>query len=180
MKKILIGIVTIALILLYSCMSRPEEGLVSDSQKENITTESYVKSDEAVSVNSSEDVIKMPDQSFIGVWSTDEFKTDQILIWEITEVSVKFNTGVSGLFGFDATAMVSDGEIVFGDGVSPGYSGPDGVKGKLEFSENSVTVIYDDFGSIEDSEYYPNMYTFTLKDENSDAIVSQYKATVPN
>lgn len=188
MKRILIAFITIALILLYSCTGTPKEGLVLHTQKENITTASYIQSDEAVSVNSSEitsvnsaeDVFKMPDQSFIGVWSTDELKTDQILIWEITEVSVKFNTGVSGLFGFDATAMVLDGEIVFGDGISPSYSGPEGLKGKLEFSENGVTVIYDDFGSIEDSEYYPSRYTFTIKDENSDAIVSQYKSTIPN
>ncbi len=202
MKKILI--VAIALMMFCSCADTTKKVPVSDSTKEDITTASYVHSDEAISVDSSEitsaessetvpvgpseitsantveDIIKMPDQSFIGVWSTDEFKTDQILIYEITAVSVKFNTGVSGLFGFDATAMLSDDEIIFGDGVSPGYGGPDGLKGRLEFSENSITVIYDDLGSIEYSEYYPNRYTFTVKDENSDAIVSQYKEHIPD
>ena len=209
MKKILVGIAAISLVLLCSCSCDGEKASVSDSQKENITASSTVKTEAAVSADLTEeatdapevtlittekpeeitDVVspettsespventpQKPDQKFIGVWSTDEYKTDQILIYDLTEVSVKFNTGISGLFGFDATAMLMKGEFVFGDGISPGYSGPDGVRGKLRFSENSITVIYDDFGSIEYAEGYPNEYTFTIKDENSDAIVSQYK-----
>lgn len=199
MKRILI--VTIALMMLCSCAGTTDKDPVSQSQNDT-TTASYTRSEEVVSVESSEatsaesdettsvesseattaesteNAIKMPDRSFIGVWSTDEFKANQILIWEITEDSVKFNAGVSGLFGFDAFGVILNGEIAFGDGISPYYSGPDGVKGRLEFSDSGITVIYDDFGSVPDAEYYPNRYTFTIKDENSDDIIEQYKSSM--
>ena len=171
MKKNLIGIIIISLILLCSCTGTPKKVTVTQSQNDNIITKSYD------SVQSSKDT-ESTYQNFIGVWSTDELKTNQILIYEITEVTVKFNTGVNGLFGFDATGMLLDGEFVFGDGISPGYSGPDGVKGKLKFSNNSITVIYDDFGSLDDSDFYPMEYTFTIKEENSDEIISQYKSSI--
>lgn len=175
MKKILIGILLVTFTMLYSCARTTVKSNSGDSQKVDITTSSY-----AVSDDSSGDVPGIADKSFIGVWSTDELMTNQILIYEITENSLRFNSGVNSLFGFDATAVILDGEIVFGDGISPDYSGPDGVKGKLEFSDNSITVTYTDFGSLEYSEYYPNTYTFTIKDKNSDIIISQYKASLPN
>ena len=175
MKKILIGILLIALTTLYSCASTT---VVVDSQKDNITTSPYSKSDE-VTTPGTDKVPGIVDERFIGVWSTDELKTNQILIFDITMDYLKFNSGINGYFGFDATAIILDGEIVFGDGVSPYYSGPDGVKGKLKFSDNSITVIYTDFGSLEYSEFYPNEYTFTIRDENSDEIVNQYKSNSP-
>ena len=176
MKRILIGILLIALTALYSCASTT---VVVDPQKDGITTSPYSKSDE-MTIPGTDKVPGIVDERFIGVWSTDELKTNQILIFDITEDSLKFNSGINSFFGFDATAIIADGEIVFGDGISPEYSGPDGVKGKLKFSNNSITVIYTDFGSLEYSEYYPNEYTFTIKDENSDEIVNQYKANLPS
>ena len=166
MKKFLAGILAVAILALSSCSDDAEKA------KGNAPSES-------VSDNAGEE-FSMPDQSFVGVWSTDEAKSNQIVIWEITEYSVKFNTGVQGLFGMDATGVISGGEIIFGDGISPGYSGPDGVKGKLKFIDGSVTVIYEDFGSLQDSEYYDKIYTFALRDENSDEIVSMYKANNMN
>lgn len=121
-----------------------------------------------------------PYEKYIGVWSTDEDKTNQILIWEITEATVKFNGGVSGFFGFDATAMSLDGEFVFGDGISPAYSGPDGVKGRLSFSDDCITVIYESFGTLENPEFYPTEYKFTIREANSEEIISQYKASQGN
>ena len=185
MKKVLIWITIIVLILLCSCDNKSEHGDASQSPNDNAD----IRSDATASANSSEtspmtlsettsitsiDIVEMPDQSFIGVWATDESKTDEILIYEITENSVKFNTGVYRYFGFTATGILSDGEIVFGDGISSDYHGPYGIKGRLLFSENSITVIYDDFGDIDYPENWPNSYTFTVKDENSNAIVNQF------
>ncbi len=191
MKKILIGILSVTIMMLYSCTGEANNGLASDSEKENITTSSYLENVETTSVSSieltdvvpddsTEDGSVIPDQSFIGVWSTDELKTNQILIYEITGASLRINTGVSGLFGIDVTAMLLNGEFVFGDGISPGYSGPEGIKGRVKFYKNSIIVTYDSFGFLEDSEYYSDSYTFTLKDENSEEIISQYKATLPD
>lgn len=190
-KKILAVTTAIALMMLYSCAGKTDDDSASGLTEENITVTSAVKTEgtasvsenkpaDATSGSNTEDIFQIPGQGFIGVWSTDESNTDQILIYEITPASVKFNTGINGLFGFDATAMFLDNAYVFGDGISPGYSGPDGLKGKLEFSESSITVTYEDFGSIEGFEYYPDKYTFTIKDENSDSIVSQYIEAMPS
>ena len=117
----------------------------------------------------------MPDQSYVGVWYTDENRTDEILIYEITDNSVKFNSGIYRLFGFTATAIESDGEIVFGDGVSPDYSGPDMIRGRLRFENDSVTVIYDNFGNFDYLDSWSNIYQFANKDDNSDNLVEQFK-----
>ena len=196
MKRILTGIIAVTLMMLCSCTDKPENGPVPDQQIE-ITTAEPAGNGGAVpgstakvitegtaagttTAGTAENGFWIPNEGSIGVWSTDVLKTNQILIYEITEGYVKVNTGVSGLFGVDVTAMLLDGEYVFGDGVSPGYDGPEGIKGRIKFSQDSITVTYDSFGSLEDSEYYSDRYTFTIKDENSYAIVSEYKATLTN
>lgn len=189
MKKILTGIIAVTLMMLCSCTDKPEDRPEPDQQIEKITTAEPVVHGGAAPVipvittegaveGTTEDSFWIPDQRFIGVWSTDVLKTNQILIYEITEGYVKVNTGVSGLFGVDVTAMLLDGEYVFGDGISPGYDGPEGIRGRIKFTDDSITVTYDSFGTLADSEYYSDRYTFTFRDENSDAIVSEYKATL--
>ena len=183
MKKILIGIITIALLSLCACSDSTDEGTASDSQKETVTTSASADSDDAkpigtgetTTTSADEEVSANPEQKFIGVWSTDELKTNQLLIYDISPAFVKFNGGVNGLFGFDATAMALGDEFIFGDGVSPGYSGPDGIEGRIIFSDSSITVVYDSFGSLEGAENYSDRYTFTIREENSDELISEYK-----
>ena len=118
----------------------------------------------------------MPDQSYIGIWYMDDYRTDAILIYEITSDSIKFNTGIFRLFGFTAIAVECEGEFLFGYDNSL-YGG---LKGRLKFEENNVTVIYDSFGYFDDYNIGTNVYQFTTKDNHSNDIVNQFKAIHPN
>ena len=120
----------------------------------------------------------MPEQSYIGVWQMDTeiVPANSIYIYEITADTVKFGTGVRDWhFGFEGTAVVRDGALMFGDGISPDYMGPSKVKGRLEFSDNHITVIYDSFGDIEANQQEPNNYQFTVKHEESADILERMK-----
>ncbi|MCI8332604.1 MAG: hypothetical protein HFE78_07245 [Clostridiales bacterium] len=126
----------------------------------------------------SEPTFVMPEQSYIGVWSTEGVAghTNSIYIYEITTDTIQFATGVRDRhFGFQGTAIVRDGELVFGDGISPVYSGPSMLKGRLTLEDNQVTVIYDSFGDIEANQTEPDTYHFTMRYEDSAALIEQYK-----
>ncbi|MBE6708783.1 MAG: hypothetical protein E7578_06030 [Ruminococcaceae bacterium] len=142
---------------------------------EDTTTAETTEASETVSDEVPSDAFEMPDQSFIGLWATDEYSTNEILIYEITSEGVKFNTGIHREFGFNATAVVVDGGLAFGDGISPGYSGPVGIRGRLVFGDTSITVIYDDFGAFNPAGGV-DTYVFTIKDEDSERYVENYKA----
>ncbi|MCI8331310.1 MAG: hypothetical protein HFE78_00565 [Clostridiales bacterium] len=122
---------------------------------------------ETTSTNSSQPDSFIPDQSYVGEWYTDENPPDDLTIYEISSEFIKFETGLYRLFGFEAIAIQEDGEWKFGDGISPDYEGPSMLKGRLQFDENSVTVIYDDFGDFAQNNIQPNIYRFTIK--NNDA-----------
>lgn len=177
-KTVFISLLAITALLLPSCADNVGENadtLPSDEQtvQTQISTE---KNETAAETKAIQTATVIPDESYIGVWSTDENRTDEILIYEITSDAVKFNTGVFKSFGFTAAAIIKDGELAFGDGISPDYSGPKGLMGRLRFGENSVTVIYDSFGTFEYLEDGPNEYVFTIKAADSDRIVEEFKA----
>lgn len=113
---------------------------------------------------------QIPDQSYLGKWYTDENPPDSIDILEITNKFVKFQTGLFRSFDFTATAIQKDGEWIFGNGISHDYSGYNApVQGHLDFTENSVIVIYDNLGSTFDYLIRSgnNVYEFTRKNELS-------------
>lgn len=173
-SKIIMLVISFALIICCVSCARVESGEIAESGESMPTasdSQSTHDSDGYEPVTAvPQSASKMPDQSFLGVWYTDEYKTDDILIYEITANSVKFNTGAFKLFGFDATATETDGKLLFGYDNSI-YGG---LKGRLEFEENCVTVIYDDFGNFEDYNSINNVYKFTIKDSNSDYLVKQH------
>lgn len=92
----------------------------------------------------------MPDQSYIGGWQDPGIAS--INIYEITSDSVKFNFIISyRVERIIATAVVKDGVLVFGDGISPGFYGPENLSGHLIIEDNKVSVIIDEFGKTYDA-----------------------------
>ncbi|MCI8590519.1 MAG: hypothetical protein HFE77_07420 [Clostridiales bacterium] len=160
MKKILL--LLLSLVLLISAVSCQKAG--NESESETIVT--------------TEPDFVMPEQSYIGIWYTksEGVPGNPIFIYEITEDTVRFDTGIRDRhFGLQGTAIVRDGALVFGDGISPDYSGPSQLKGRLEFADNHVTVIYESFGDIEANQMEPNTYDFTVKNEDSDVLLARFK-----
>lgn len=87
------------------------------------------------------------DQSYVGKWDATNSNTE-VGIYEITPDSIKFGLCVVHTLSFRATAVLKDGEFVFGDGISPDFRGPAMLKGRLEFKDNSIIVYIEDYGKI--------------------------------
>ena len=116
----------------------------------------------------------IPDQSYVGYWASQSTSND-IYIYEITSEYIEFNMTIYRSEGFEAVAIMKDGEIVFGDGISPYYHGPDGTKGRLMFAEGSVTFIFDEFGDVQNYvKSWGNVYTFTEKTKISDVVMEMF------
>ena len=110
-----------------------------------------------------------PDDSFVGVWGDDPLFTDSIFIKQIEDGSVVFHTGIFRMYGFDATAVLKDGRYEFGEGISPGkWTGPEGVRGNIEFKEGKIVVNYDSHGVFEDYGSLMHQYLFYVKQETDD------------
>lgn len=108
-----------------------------------------------------ESVLAAPDQSYIGIWYTDQDKSDDLNISEITADAVKFEMGVFRTASISATAKIENNEIKFGPDISPDYSGPS-LSGTLEFHKDSVSVAITESGF----EYIKagTVFNFTVKD----------------
>ena len=104
---------------------------------------------------------------YIGVWKTSS-GMDETIVYEYVEgEKIVFHSGIYRTFGFYATAVWDGESYSFGDGISPGYSGPSGLKGKIDVFESEITVTYDDFGVM--SSVVPgsegwDYYVFTTKE----------------
>lgn len=126
----------------------------------------------------------MPDQSYIGTWTLDN-KEAGIVIYEITTDSIQFVVIIYNIIDgmsltIVATAIASDGEIVFGDGISPDYRGPSMLKGRLEFEDNSVALVYDNSGAVpEYVQARENDCKFTVKKDLTAMSIADYKAGHP-
>jgi len=84
----------------------------------------------------------IPDESYVGNWND---LLDGIDIWEITEDTIKFSSGQFRLFGFDGMATLTDGKWIFVED-NDYVTDEDKIRGRLEFTDTSVSVIYDTDG----------------------------------
>lgn len=105
----------------------------------------------------------MPTQDHLGVWTTEDY----VNIYEVTDTTVKFSGYQYRSLGFDATAVLTDGEWVFVstdesfDENRPN-SNPVGISGKLRFTEDSVTIIYESLGENEEHFKYAGAHTGSI------------------
>ena len=112
-----------------------------------------------------EDKLVMPDESYAGTWTLySTYNYDYVKIDEITADSIKYRGYINKYYTFSGTAVLKDGEWVFGDGISTDYMGPDGITGRLQFTDDSVSIIYD--SAVKYDDYYVrkpgHKDTFTL------------------
>lgn len=77
----------------------------------------------------------MPAQSYLGTWYTDEEKLDDLVIWEITNETLKFSISIFRTVSFEATAKIEQDQIVWND--TDGI----GTNGLIDFQGNSIEVI---------------------------------------
>ena len=169
-RKNFIAII-LSLILMLSCVScsQPAKGSTDPLPSENTEPSTDTSPQNSI----------MPDQSYIGVWSTQD-ATEEIFIYEITPSAVKFDGGFYRTLSYQATAIECDGEIVFGDGRSPDYQGPSNLKGRLKFEDRCVTLIYDSFGAVpEHVKDWGTEYEFSVQCSMSEDTIEMVKARHP-
>ncbi len=94
----------------------------------------------------------IPSQDYLGTWGI--YSDHPLRIESITDETIKFSDSVFRYFGISATAVLVDGEWVFGPDVSPEPCSPEGCSGKLEFINGNVLVTYDSFGEAWESDNY--------------------------
>ena len=141
----------------------------SDDSKNASSVLPSAESDETESPEvSTQPPLVMPSQNYVGTWYTDETKAVALRILKITSDSIVFQAIPSaGGFYFQATAAEIDGKFVFGDETLPDSLCPEEMTGRLEFEDNSITVVYDTFGLSETENYPPEgtVCKFTIKSE---------------
>ena len=128
---------------------------VTTAETSTVTTEPVQTTAETVTAEA-----VSPDQSYIGIWYTNESKQDGIYIYAITEDYVAFQSGVFRHFSFMATARLQNGEFLF--------ETDEGVKGKISFTADGVVLTYDSFGKWGEAFDYlgtawSNVYKFTVR-----------------
>ena len=129
--------------------------------------------------HSSEPNSVMPDQSYVGVY-VDKYYEDKLFIYEITPDSVHFSMNIFRTVGFEAAAIGKEGQLVFGDGISPDYRGPSGITGRLEFDTDGVTLIFEDFGTAYEYIHgWGTTYRFVIKADEYDDQIEDYKSDHP-
>ena len=104
-------------------------------------------------------------QKYVGVWR-DSTGMDYITVYEYVEgAKIVMESGIFRTFGFQATAVWDGESYSFGDGISPGYSGFPGLKGKVDVDESGLTVTYESYGTMANvvPEGWENVYVFTEK-----------------
>ena len=104
-------------------------------------------------------------QKYVGVWR-DSTGMDYITVYEYVEgAKIVIRSGIFRTFGFQATAVWDGESYSFGDGISPGYSGFPGLKGKVDVDESGLTVTYESYGTMANvvPEGWEDVYVFTEK-----------------
>ena len=78
---------------------------------------------------------------------------------------IVIESGIFRTFGFQATAVWDGESYSFGDGISPGYSGFPGLKGKVDVDDSGLTVTYESYGTMANvvPEGWEDVYVFTEK-----------------
>lgn len=100
----------------------------------------------------------MPNENHIGSWSAEG---NNVVIREVTAETVKFSAGLLRLFGFEGTATLVDGVWKFTEDTAY-YSEEDKIKGRLEFTEDTVTIVYESDGRF-DYLYGERSESFTVR-----------------
>ena len=95
----------------------------------------------------------MPTEYHKGIW-TDGY--DDIIISKVTDDTITFKAGIFRMFGFNGIATLKDGVWEFIEDNSYDTD-EDKIKGRLEFTQTSVKVIYDTCGRF--SDYVKDGYT---------------------
>ena len=90
--------------------------------------------------SSPDDTIKMPDQSYVGMWYGQKGAApDELIILEINDDTIRFCLSLFRITTIYATAKIEDSEIKF---VQDDIEAP--IKGRLVFHKNSISVIIDE------------------------------------
>ena len=91
------------------------------------------------------DLIKIPDRSYHGTWYTDEYKLDDLTIFEMSEEKISFTLGIYRTVNITATAKNNEDEIKYFESESEPL-----ITGTLSFYEDSilVTIIESEFEYI--------------------------------
>ncbi|MBQ7827502.1 MAG: hypothetical protein IJ386_04475 [Clostridia bacterium] len=161
MKKLTALLPALCLVLVMAGCNVQDQKEPLQTTDRAVTTEPVQTTAEAVTTTVTTEPPEpvVPDQSHIGLWYTDESKTDDIYVYGITEDYVTFQSGIFRTFAFNATARLKNGEFVF--------ETDDGIKGKIEFIADGVVLRYDSYGKWGETYTYlnewPNVYKFTVR-----------------
>lgn len=137
-------------------------GDLNETNKEQVNNYSKGVSNEDKLINKDDSP-----ENYIGLWS-DEKKINYIVVYRVDHDGIMFHTGVFRTFGFHCLAIKEKGSFEFGDGISPIYWGPKGLRGSIMFTDNSVIVRYDSFGEMGDIEKnWGNQFEFSVKESDS-------------
>ncbi len=165
MKRLLCMLLAVLLLAVFCVSCTPvggDDGQTGVSNSEQVGGDMQASSAQTI-----------PDSSYIGLWYDDEAKTNELIIYDITDDSVGISTGIYRMFGFSARAVMKDGVLCFGDGVSDYYEGPDGVLGHLTIGDGTVTVTYDSFGALDESGSLDGEfaeYIFTMREDGAEYV----------
>jgi len=95
-------------------------------------------------------------QKYLGIWYTDEYKLDDLIVKDIAGDMIWFSFGLYRISSFDAVARVEDGEISF-------FVDDLAMSGTLEFRKSSIviTIVESEFGLVPAG----RAFEFTVREE---------------